>query len=164
VWPTWCRAAALAGLVNACTADTHDAGQASVPAPVSWVDDLAGSYRRYVDAGPDGTSLFGELPPAVPRPNLDRWRLTFSGGRFLVVEGRPATQLLYTTSDKSLGPVIVVVANSTKPDMSVEFKKSGDVNMLLWRHDGHAYALAGTATVNYLWIIHTDLANQFEGT
>jgi hypothetical protein len=72
-------------------------------------------------------------------------------------------QLLYNTDNKSLGPIIIVVANSTKPDLNTDFKKSGDVNILRWRHHGHAYAIAGTASTGYLWNIYNDLAYQLDG-
>jgi anti-sigma factor RsiW len=126
-------------------------------------DNLAGYYKRLVTVNPGDGAPFDKLPQNFPLPNLKPWGLEYQGARFLMIEGQSAMQLLYTTDNKSLGPVVIVVANSTKPDMSVEFKKSGDVNVLRWRHHGHAYAIAGTANTNYLWNIHNDLAYQLDG-
>jgi anti-sigma factor RsiW len=95
-------------------------------------------------------------------PNLKPWGLEFQGARFLMTEGQPGTALLYTTSNAALGPVIIVVANSAKPD-SVSLDKRGDINVVRWRHNGHAYAIAGTASTNYLWNLHNDLWYQFDG-
>ncbi len=126
-------------------------------------DNLAGYYKRYVNVNPGEPASFDKLPQNFHLPNLKPWGLDFQGARFLMAEGQPAMALVYTTSNKSLGPVIVVVANSGKPDGTVRFARSGDINVLRWRHHGHAYALAGTANANYLWNIHNDLAYQFDG-
>jgi len=126
-------------------------------------DNLAGYYKRYVTVGPGEAASFDKLPQNFHLPNLKPWGLDFEGARFLMVEGQPAMALVYVTDNKALGPVIVVVANSGKPDETVRFANSGDINVLRWRHHGHAYALAGTANANYLWNIHNDLAYQFDG-
>jgi anti-sigma factor RsiW len=127
-------------------------------------DNLAGYYKRLVTVNPgEAAAPFDKLPQNFPQPNLKPWGLEYQGARFVMIEGQPAMQLLYTTDNKSLGPVVIVIANSTKPDMSVEFKNSGDVNVLRWRHHGHAYAIAGTTNFNYLWNIHNDLAYQLDG-
>jgi anti-sigma factor RsiW len=129
----------------------------------SFPDNLAGYYRRYGNPNPSEPTSFDKLPQNFHLPNLKPWGLDFQGARFLMAEGQPAMALVYTTSNKALGPVIVVVANSAKPDDTVRFARSGDINVLRWRHHGHAYALAGTASANYLWNIHNDLAYQFDG-
>ena len=96
--------------------------------------------------------------PISALPNLKPWGLVFQGARFLIVEGRPATQLFYTTDNKALGPLTVVVGTSSKPDLAPTFDHRDDVNLLYWRHHGHAYALVGTADIGYLWNIHNDIA------
>jgi len=126
-------------------------------------DNLAGYYKRYVNVNPGEPASFDKLPQNFRLPNLKPWGLEFQGARFLMVEGQPAMALVYVTDNKALGPVIIVVANSGKPDETVRFANSGDINVLRWRHHGHAYALAGTANANYLWNIHNDLAYQFDG-
>ena len=126
-------------------------------------DNLAGYYKRYVNVGPDDGASFDKLPQNFRLPNLTPWGLDFQGARFLMVEGQPAMALVYVTDNKALGPVIVVVANSGKSDRTADFDRRGDINVLRWRHHGHAYALAGTANVNYLWNIHNDLVYQFDG-
>jgi anti-sigma factor RsiW len=125
-------------------------------------DNLAGYYRRYAAAGGSNATSFDKLPQNFHVPNLKPWGLQFQGGRFLMAEGQPAMALLYTTDNKSLGPVLVVVANSSKADETADFTHSGNINVLRWRHHGHVYAIAGTASINYLWNIHNDLAYQFD--
>jgi anti-sigma factor RsiW len=171
-WAGAAAAAAIAGLMIGV-----GIGPAVRPLPVAnnaapnnveliadaFPDNLAGYYKRLVTVNPGEAAPFDKLPQNFPIPNLKPWGLEYQGARFVMVEGQPANQLLYTTDNKSLGPVVIVVANSTKPDMGVEFKTSGDVNVLRWRHHGHAYAIAGTATTNYLWNIHNDLVYQLDG-
>jgi anti-sigma factor RsiW len=95
-------------------------------------------------------------------PNLKPWGLDFQGARYLIIEGRPATQLFYTTDNKALGPLTVVVAKTSKPDLAPAWEKHGDVNVFFWRHHGTAYALVGTADIGYLWNIHNDIAYQLD--
>lgn len=128
----------------------------------SFPDNLAGYYKRYVNIGPNDGTSFDKLPQNFHLPNLKPWGLEFRGARFLMADGQPAMALVYTTDNKQLGPVIVVVANTTKPDKTADFDRRGDINVLRWRHHGHAFALAGTASINYLWNIHNDLAYQFD--
>jgi anti-sigma factor RsiW len=137
----------------------HSAEQAADSFP----DNLAGYYRRYVNMGPNDGTTFDKLPQNFHLPNLKPWGLAFQGARFLMVEGQPAMALMYTTDNKALGPVLVVVANSPHADKGTDFYHRGDINVLRWRHHGHAYAIAGTASINYLWNIHNDLAYQFDG-
>lgn len=125
-------------------------------------DNIAGYYKRYVNIGPNGGTPFDKLPQNFRLPNLKPWGLEFEGARFMMAEGQPAMALVYTTDNKALGPVIVVVASTSKPDKTADFDHRGDINVLRWRHHGHAYAIAGTASINYLWNIHNDLAYQFD--
>jgi anti-sigma factor RsiW len=126
-------------------------------------DNLAGYYKRYVNVAPEDAVPYDPLPKNLPVPNLKPWGLEFQGARFLMAEGQPATALLYRTSDKTLGPIIVVVANTTKSDSAGGPATRGEINVWRWVHHGHAYAIAGTASVNYLWNVHNDLSYQFDG-
>ena len=89
-------------------------------------------------------------------------RVEFRGARFAMIEGHEAMQLFYHTDNKALGPVMIVVGDAQGPDSGPSFKK-GDVNVVSWHSHSHAYAIAGTASINYLWNIHNDLIYQFEG-
>jgi len=147
-------------------------------ASTSWLDNIAGYHKLFVAAGPDDTALADvpaneaggdntrkvvqKLPPDFRLPNLKPWGLVFQGARFLIIEGRPATQLFYTTDNQALGPLTVVVGTSTKPDLAPTFDHRDDVNLLYWRHHGHAYALVGTADIGYLWNIANDIAWQLD--
>jgi anti-sigma factor RsiW len=126
-------------------------------------DNLAGYYKRYVNVAPEDQLPFDKLPQNFQPPNLKPWGLEFQGSRFLMVEGQQATALLYGTSDKTLGPIIVVVANTNKPDSQGGPATRGDINVWRWVHHGHAYAVAGTVNTNYLWNLHNDLSYQFDG-
>jgi anti-sigma factor RsiW len=154
------------------------AANANLPSG-SWLDNIAGYHKLFVNAGADDVALADvpaadvnggdatrkatqKLPADFHLPNLKPWGLVFQGARFLIVEGRPATQLFYTTDNKALGPLTVVVGASSKPDLAPTFEHRDDVNVLYWRHHGHAYALVGTADIGYLWNIHNDIAYQLD--
>lgn len=142
----------------------------------NWLDNIAGYHKLFINAGPDDRQLMdvpadgntdalrkaGQLPSDFHLPDLKPWGLAFQGARFLVVEGQPATQLFYTTDNQALGPLTVVVASSSKPDLAPTFDRRGDLNLLYWRHHGHEYALVGTADIGYLWNISNDIAWQLD--
>ena len=141
----------------------------------SWLDNIAGYHKLFVNAGAGDTGLADvpanaddarkgsqKLPADFRMPNLKPWGLVFQGARFLIVEGRPATQLFYTTDNKALGPITLVVGSSSKPDLAPTFDHRDDLNVLYWRHHGHAYALVGTADIGYLWNIANDIAWQLD--
>jgi anti-sigma factor RsiW len=141
----------------------------------SWLDNIAGYHKLFVAAGGSDAGLADvppndgdvrkvaqKLPADFRLPNLKPWGLVFQGARFLIVEGRPATQLFYTTDNKALGPLTLVVGTSTKPDIAPTFDHRDDVNLLYWRHHGHAYAIVGTADIGYLWNIANDIAWQLD--
>ncbi|MGO9787357.1 MAG: anti-sigma factor family protein [Stellaceae bacterium] len=142
----------------------------------NWLDNIAGYHKLFINAGPDDRQLMdvpadgntdalrkaGQLPSDFHLPDLKPWGLAFQGARFLVVEGQPSTQLFYTTDNQALGPLTVVVASSSKPDLAPTFDRRGDLNLLYWRHHGHEYALVGTADIGYLWNISNDIAWQLD--
>jgi anti-sigma factor RsiW len=137
-------------------------------ASAGWLDNAAVYHNLYVNAGADDDHLGFDvaagqkLPQNFRVPNLKPWGLDFQGVRYLIIEGRPATQLFYTTDNKALGPLTVVVAKTSKPDVAPTMERHGDVNLLYWRHHGNAYALVGTANYGYLWNIHNDIAYQLD--
>jgi anti-sigma factor RsiW len=95
-------------------------------------------------------------------PDLKPWGLAFQGARMIVVEGRPAAQLFYTTDNKALGPISVVVGSSKRADIPPTFERRQDVNVMYWRNRGRAYALVGEADVGYLWNLANDIAWQLD--
>jgi len=136
-------------------------------AAAGWLDNAAVYHNLYVNAGTDDHLGFDvaagqKLPQNFRLPNLKPWGLDFQGVRYLIIEGRPATQLFYTTDNKALGPLTVVVAKTSKPDVAPAWEKHDNVNLLYWRHHGTAYALVGTADIGYLWNIHNDIAYQLD--
>jgi anti-sigma factor RsiW len=136
------------------------------PQAGSWLDNIAIYHKLYVNAGPDDKLRFDvpagqKLPQDFHLPNLKPWGLDFQGVRFLAIEGQQATQLFYTTDNKALGPITIVVASS-KTDLPANFEHRGDVNVLFWSHHGHRYAVVGSADIGYLWNIHNDIAYQLD--
>jgi anti-sigma factor RsiW len=174
-WMGMAAAASLFGLMvggglgyvaaNGPAQIAHNIPEANPEAAIDayFPDNLAGYYKRYVNVAPDDSPPFDKLPPNFSLPNLKPWGLEFQGARFLMVEGQPAMALLYTTNDKALGPIMVVQANTSRPDNQGGPEKRGDINVWRWIHHGHAYWIAGTANSNYLWNIHNDLSYQFDG-
>jgi len=146
-------------------------------ANANWLDNIAGYHRMFVNAGPNDAGLVDipanpqsagarnlqqQLPTDFKPPDLKPWGLVFQGARLLFIEGRPATQLFYTTDNQALGPITVVEASTSSPDIQPTFDRRGDLNVLYWRHQGHIYAVMGTANIGYLWNIHNDLAWQLD--
>jgi anti-sigma factor RsiW len=181
-WMQWAAVAGIVGLmvgggagyfasrsgnVNATTANLASA---------NWLDNIAGYHKLFVNAGADDLALLDvpandsdaahkavqKLPSDFRLPNLQPWGLQFQGARYLIVEGQPATQLFYTTDNKALGPLTVVVGTTNRPDLAPTFDRRGDLNVLYWRHHGHAYALVGTADIGYLWNISNDIEYQLD--
>ena len=181
-WLQWAAAAGVAGLMIGGGVGFFLGGpdaenrQAAALASSNWIDNIAGYHKLFVSAGPNDLALVDvpangddaarkpaqKLPSDFHLPNLQPWGLQFQGARFLFIEGQPGTQLFYTTDNKQLGPVTVVVANTTKPDMAPAFDHRDNLNVISWRHHGHAYALVGAADIGYLWNISNDIAYQLD--
>ena len=181
-WMQWAAAAGVAGLLIGGGVGFFLAGpsiggqQAANLAAANWIDNIAGYHKLFVSAGPDDLALVDvpandgdaahktgqKLPSDFRLPNLQPWGLQFQGARYLFIEGQPGTQLFYTTDNKALGPVTVVVANTSRPDLAPAFDRRGDLNVISWRHHGHAYALVGAADLGYLWNISNDIAYQLD--
>lgn len=186
----WAGVAAAAGLFGLVVgggfgyfaANGPGGGSGAQPADAdlasnSFLDNIAGYHKLFVNAGADDTALVDvpananadgsrkpvqKLPPDFRLPNLKPWGLDFQGARFLMIDGRRATALFYTTDNKALGPLTVVIGPTTKPDLAPTFDHRDDLNVLYWRHHGHAYTLVGTADIGYLWNISNDIAWQLD--
>ncbi len=141
-----------------------------------WLDNAAG-YFKLVVAGGDNALIdvpaSGDSHEALQRisqsltqqvrlPDLKPWGLNFRGARLVVVDGRPAAQLVYTTENKAIGPIALIVGSSKQPDIAPSFDRRQGVNMIYWRHQGRAYVLVGEADVGYLWGIGNDVAWQLD--
>ncbi len=140
----------------------------------NWLDNIAGYHKMFVTAGSDDSGLVDvpgddgqdtrkatqKLPSDIRLPNLKPWDLSYQGGRRLIVEGRPAMQLYYTTGNKQLGPLTLVIGSSNRPDSNATLDHRDDVNVIYWRHQGHSFAIVGTADIGYLWNLYKDIAYQ----
>lgn len=180
-WVRWAAAAGVAGLLIGggvgyfAGGDTTTQTAANAVA-ANWLDNIAGYHKLLINAGADDQALVDvppdasdaarkgvqKLPADFKLPNLKPWGLNFQGARYLVIGGQPATQLFYTTDNKALGPLTVVIGATNQPDLAPTFDRRGDLNMLYWRHHGHEYALVGTADIGYLWNISNDIEYQLD--
>jgi anti-sigma factor RsiW len=184
-WARFAMAAGITGLLigggvgyyatSGYDESTRTAAVASAAA-ANWLDNIAGYHKMLISAGGNDQALVDvppdpndpnrkvvqKLPSHFKLPNLKPWGLDFQGARYLVVGGQPATQLFYTTDNKKLGPLTVVIGATNQPDIAPTFDRRGDLNMLYWRHHGHAYALVGTADIGYLWNISNDIEYQLD--
>jgi anti-sigma factor RsiW len=146
---------------------------AAEPTPSYWLDNVAGYHRLLINAGTNDQGLVDvpangdqgrkniqKLPANFRLPNLKSWGLNYDGARYLVIEGRPATQLFYVSQDKKLGSITMVVGASAKADMPIVSERRDDMNFVYWRHGGHAYALVGGADINALRSIAKDIVSQ----
>jgi anti-sigma factor RsiW len=141
-----------------------------------WLDNAAGYFKLVVSAGDNPSmdipatgdprealqKISQSLPQEVRLPDLKPWGLSFRGARLVVEEGRPAAALVYTTDNKAIGPLGLIIGSSKQPDIPPTFDRRQDVNLLYWRHQGRAYALVGQADIGYLWGIANDVAWQLD--
>src|SRR2546430_14668693 len=68
-----------------------------------------------------GEALQRASLPQTRWPDLKPWGLNFRGARLVVVEGRPAAQLVYTTENKAIGPLTLVIGASKQSDIQPTF-------------------------------------------
>jgi anti-sigma factor RsiW len=141
-----------------------------------WLDTAAGYFKLFVNTGGYALAdvpasgdprealqkISQSLPQAIRLPDLKPCGLTFRGARLVLMGGRPAAQLVYTTDNKAIGPLTLIIGSSRQPDIPPTFSRRQDVNLLYWRHQGRAYALVGQADVGYLWGIGNDVAWQLD--
>ena len=141
-----------------------------------WLDNAAGDFKLFVASGSKALidvpatgdahealqKISESLTQQVRLPDLKPWSLNFVGARLVVVDGRPAAQLVYTTDNKAIGPLALIIGSTKQPDIAPTFERKQDVNMLYWRHQGRAYVLTGQADAGYLWGIGNDVAWQLD--
>ena len=78
----------------------------------------------------------------LPIPELSAVRLTFAGGRMLVVEGKPVAQLMYTRAGTF--PLGVCVTASSKPAVPVQVERRNGLDLAWWRDGAYVYVIVGT--------------------
>jgi anti-sigma factor RsiW len=128
---------------------------------VSGLDKIA---ALYVTAATRDHAAGRNVPQDLHVPNLRPWGLDLDGVGALDIAGGQAALLYYTTDNKALGPLAVIVGRTAMSDTPPTAAAPRDgVNLLCWAYHGHAYAIAGTTNPNYLWNIHSDIAYQFDG-
>jgi anti-sigma factor RsiW len=145
-----------------------------------WLDNAVGYFKLAASAGDgalvdvpatgDAREAWQKISQSLPQPqevrwpdlNLKPWGLNFRGARLVVADGRPAAQLMYTTDNKAIGPLTLIIGSSKEADTPPTLARRQDVNLLYWRHQGRAYALVGQTDVGYLWGIANDVAWQLD--
>jgi anti-sigma factor RsiW len=141
-----------------------------------WLDNAAGYFKLLASAGDGGLidvpasadphealqKISQNLPQGVRLPDLKPWGLSFRGARLVVAEGRPASQLVYNTDNKAIGPLTLIIGSTKEADIPPTLARRQDVNLLYWRHQGRAYALVGQTDTGYLWGIANDVAWQLD--
>jgi len=149
--------------------------QVQTAAVNNWLDNAAGDYKLMVNAGDtlvdvpasgDNGDVLQKISQSLPQqvrlPDLKPWGLSFRGARLVVVEGRPAAQLVYTTDNKAIGPLALIIGSTKQPDIAPTFERRQDLNLLYWRHQGRASVLVGATEIGYLWGIANDVAWQLD--
>jgi len=145
-----------------------------------WLDNAVGYFKLAASAGDgalvdvpatgDAREAWQKISQSLPQTqevrwpelNLKPWGLNFRGARLVVADGRPAAQLMYTTDNKAIGPLTLIIGSSKEPDAPPTLARRQDINLLYWRHQGRAYALVGQTDVGYLWGIANDVAWQLD--
>jgi len=153
------------------TGGTIDGAQ-TASTTASWLDNIAGYHNLLISSAngaestvfdvPAGAENEHKLPGDIRIPDLKPWGLAFRGARKLMSEGKPAYQFFYVTDNKSLGPITITVTSTTRKDMAPTFDKRAGVNLLYWRHQGHGYALVGSADKGWMWGIANDIEFQLK--
>ncbi len=141
----------------------------------SWLDNAAADYKLMVSTGDalvdvpasgDNGDVIQKVSQSLPQPvrlpNLQPWGLSFKGARLVVLEGRPAAQLVYNTDNKAIGPLALIIGSTKQPDIAPTFERRQDLNLLYWRHQGRASVLVGQSEIGYLWGIANDVAWQLD--
>jgi anti-sigma factor RsiW len=141
----------------------------------NWLDNAAGDYKLMVSAGDtlvdvaasgDNGDVLQKISQSLPQqvrlPDLKPWGLSFRGARLVVVDGKPAAQLVYTTDNKAIGPLALIIGSTKQPDIAPTFERRQDLNLLYWRHQGRASVLVGQSEIGYLWGIANDVAWQLD--
>ena len=141
-----------------------------------WLDNAAGDFKLLVRTGENALvdvpatgdtrealqKISQSLTQQVRLPDLKPWGLNFRGARLVVVDGRPAAQLVYTTDNKAIGPLALIIGSTKQSDIPPTIDRRQEVNLLYWRHQGRAYVLVGHTDVGYLWGIGNDVAWQLD--
>jgi anti-sigma factor RsiW len=149
--------------------------QIQTAATNNWLDNAAGDYKLMINAGDtlvdvpasgDNGDVLQKisqnLPQQVRLPDLKPWGLSFRGARLVVVDGKPAAQLVYTTDNKAIGPLALIIGSTKQSDIAPTFERRQDLNLLYWRHQGRASVLVGQSEIGYLWGIANDVAWQLD--
>src|SRR5262249_46177225 len=156
------------GLLNTASPAAHQRPPAPPAADANntWLDNAAGYYKLAVSAGDSlalDVSANSDAREALQKVNLEKtpnlvpWGLNFRGARLVVVEGKPAVQLVYTTDNKAIGPLTLAIVSFKQPDIQRTFRRRQDVHLPDWPHQGRAYPLGAQTDTGYLWGIANDV-------
>jgi anti-sigma factor RsiW len=76
-------------------------------------------------------------------PDFTQARLTFAGGRLVVLDGAPVAELMYTR-DGGLPIGFCILHHVGQPD-AVTLARRGDINLATWDDGSHSYIVVGEA-------------------
>lgn len=96
-------------------------------------------------------------PMAVP--DLAAHGFSYEGARLIgSADGPPMAMLLY--ADAADRPVSLTIARDRRGEQPLSARQEGEVNLLGWREERHAFMLAGESEADVLQAVGVDLMNQ----
>ena len=123
----------------------------------NWLEDATGAYTVHSGYLAEEKSLMdidGEQAEAVGNffsqrflkkdlhvPDLSQRGFQLKGGRLLVVNGKPAAQILYSTEKGE--PLALMITLRPGDDRAARFVRRDNVNVLHWKSGGYLYAVIG---------------------
>jgi anti-sigma factor RsiW len=143
----------------------------------NWLDDATGAYTvhsGYLAEEKPLMDIDGEQAEAVGNffgqrflkkdlhvPDLSQRGFALKGGRLLVVNGKPAAQILYST-DKG-EPLALMITSRPGDDRAQRFVRRDDVNVLHWKSGGYLYAVIGRLDRGQLQEIANEIGPKLAG-
>jgi anti-sigma factor RsiW len=160
----WAVAASLAALVVGSgstywylTGSPENVEDVQATSSDRWLDHVVGFYDVYEGARTNEDHLLVDFKADDPKlrqwfgarlnrnlavPDLSTLGFQPQGGRLLIINGRPAAQLLYMSDRHELVGLVIAFTPQNHHDISAV--RRHNVNVVYWRNAGYAYAMVGT--------------------
>ncbi len=91
-------------------------------------------------------------------PDLSKRGLVFAGGRLLVVDGVPVTQLIYRWPGRPHEPFGLCISFGSPVDLAAKTDAREGLQQVLWRRKGYTYVLVGWTSLDFLSSVEAELA------
>jgi anti-sigma factor RsiW len=142
------------------------------PRTKDWLNDVAG-YQRMIIRQPRhlvevpasqaeeiSSWLTSTVGVAFRVPDLTGEGWTFQGARVVLVDGRPAGQLVYSSADGDL--ISIYFRKDSQPADTEDFKETikDEVGLVTWHNAGTSYALVGPSAEASLSQIAMEVAAE----